>query len=135
MIATSTYQMVATGMMLSCSVGEILCYVAFFHHVICHDNGPIKANLRPEVTKQRNRTNAISFLGQFYAFATEAAFLTAYLVIIATDDKNTEIKAIVVVLKFVEFGVLSLVEILASEQLRRMMVQDLRVVKSAFTLL
>ena len=134
MIASSTYQMVATSVVLSCTVAEILCYIAFFHHVICHDNGPIKANLRPEVTKQRNRTNAISFLGQFYGFATEATFLTAYLVIIATDDKNTEMKALAVVFKFMEFGVLSLVEILASEQLRRMMFQDLRVVKSAFTL-
>jgi len=90
--------------------------------------------LDPEVTKQRNRKNLTSFLGQFFAFITEFGFLVAFLIILVVNSTDTTMKAMAVVIKVMEFGGLSLVEIICSEKLRKMMVEDLKKIKSLFTL-
>ena len=89
--------------------------------------------LNPQITKQRNRKNLTTFLAQFYSFATEFAFLSAYLIILKIDSTNTTIKAVAVVVKAMEFGGLSLVEIISSDNLRETMVEDLKKIKSVFT--
>ena len=134
MLHSSTYQVVVLIIVISASVGEIVCYGLFFHHAFRHDNGNIKKILDPQVIRRRNRKNLTSFLAQFYAFATECGFLVIFLIILASDSTNTSTKAMALVIKYMEFGGLSLVEIIASEEMRKMMSEDFRKVKSVLTL-
>ena len=134
MLLSSTYQTVGLAITILATVGEVVCYVLFFYEAYRHDNGAIKDLLDPQVTKQRNRKNLTTFLGQMYAFATECGFLVIFLIILATDSTDTSTKAMALVIKTMEFGGLSLVEIITSENLRNMMVDDFKKVKSVFTL-
>ena len=131
---SSTYQIVAVIMTMCCTISEIICYILFFHHVYRNDNGDVKKMLDPQVTKQRNRKNLTSFLGQFFAFMTEITFLVVFLIILIADSSNTTTKSVAVVIKFMEFGGLSLVEIISSDELRTMMHEDWKKIKSMFTL-
>ena len=86
-----------------------------------------------QVTKERNRQNVITFLGQFYGFATEVTFLAVFLFTLAGNKDNNELKGIAIVMKFMEFGCLSLVEVLTSERLRKDMFNDFNTIMSLFT--
>ena len=131
---SSDYLIVALTITVCCTIGEIICYVLFAHHTYNNDNGNVKNLLDPEITKQRNRKNLTTFLAQFYSFATEVTFLIVIVIIVLIDSTDTTIKALVVVIKIMEFGVLSLVEIVFSDELRATMVEDLKKIKSLFTL-
>ena len=134
MLLSSIYQVVVVTIAISCTTAEIICYIIFFHHTYRHDNGNVKKLLDPQITKQRNRKNLTTFLAQFYSFATEMGFLVVFLIIIASDSADTETKAIALVVKYMEFGGLCLVEIITSGELRKMMVDDLKKIKSVFML-
>jgi hypothetical protein len=97
---------------------ELACYLVFFHHVFTHDNGNIKKFLSKECIRQRNRTNAITFMGQFWGFGTEFAYMVIFTTTIVLGGTNTQLKAFSTVLKFTEFGLLSMVDVLASKPLR-----------------
>jgi len=119
------FQITTISLALCCTLGEIACYVLFFHHCYTNDNGRVKQLLPPQVTRQRNRKNLISFLGQFYAFLTEIIFILAMMIIIAIDKDNTRLKAIIIVVKCMDFGLLSFIEIAVSENLWNLLLEDL----------
>ena len=63
--------------------------------------------------------NIGTFLGQAYAFLTEYAFVLSVLIIIfIAGDQTNDLKAITNIAKFVDFGLLSAVEVFASPILR-----------------
>ena len=78
--------------------------------------------LPEEVTRDRNMKNVSTFLGQFYGFVMEYAFLTSLLFLMYFTDAQTNIfKAILVMIKIMDFGLLSAVELLSSPLLRSFM--------------
>jgi hypothetical protein len=97
---------------------ELACYLVLFHHVFKHDNGNIKKFLSKECVRQRNQSNAITFLGQFWGFGTEFAAMVIFTATIVLGGTNTQFKAFSTVLHFSGFGILSMVEVLTSEPLR-----------------
>jgi hypothetical protein len=97
---------------------ELTCYLVIFHHVFTLDNGNIKKFLDKECTRQRNRRNAITFLGQFWGFGTKFAIMVILTISIVLGGTNTQFKAFSAVLNCSVLGILSIVEVIASESLR-----------------
>ena len=97
---------------------ELGCYLAIFHHLFTYDNGTIARCLGKERIRQRNRSHAITFLGQFCGFLTELSFMVIFTTILVVGESNTQLKALSTVMKFIEFGTLSMVEVIASKSLR-----------------
>ena len=97
--------------------GELLCYVLFFYHVYRSDKVVSKL-LFDDERQRRRRKNVISFLGQFYVFC--AKFITLLVFIFATIQGKTHVtmKALAMVTKFTEFGMLSIVEVMTSPAMR-----------------
>lgn len=104
---------------------ELSIYVWFFHTRYKNDNGNITMLMSQEDTHQRNLKNIGTFLGQFYAFVVEYSFLISLLIFGIFANADTQnYRALLVVLKFADFGLLSCVEVLSSPQLRIFMKQD-----------
>ena len=61
--------------LLSMTITEITVYFVFFYHLYKHDNNErLVRLLEPKVIKLRNKTNAITFFGQFCSFVFEVSF-------------------------------------------------------------
>ena len=116
---TSYWQRIVLSILLAMQCVEFSIYVWFFLHRYTHDNGNIKKILTEDVIRSRNIKNVGTFLGQFYGFVIENTFLISILIIhyFAGEQKNNY-KAFVSVTKFVDFGLLSAVEVFSSPALR-----------------
>ena len=113
---------ITIGLCLVSQTIELGIYVWFFHMRYKNDNGSITTLMRQEDTHKRNLKNIGTFLGQFYSFVIEYSFLISLLLCGIFADENTQdYRALVVLMKFVDFGVLSCVEVLSSPQLRSFM--------------
>ena len=113
---------ITIGLCLVSQTIELVIYIWFFHMRYKNDNGSITGLMRQEDTHKRNLKNIGTFLGQFYSFVIEYSFLISLLLCGIFADENTQTyRALVVLMKFVDFGVLSCVEVLSSPQLRSFM--------------
>ena len=117
--ATAYWQTTVGSILIAMQCAEFSIYVWVFHHRYTHDNGNIKKILTEDVIRARNIKNVGTFLGQFYGFVMEEAYLVSVLIIgyFAGDQKNT-FKAFANILNFVNFGLLSAVEVFSSPALR-----------------
>ena len=111
------YKISAMSILVGMSLMEFACYLLFFHIVFKNDNGSIKKLLPKEVTRQRNQRNAITFVGQVYVFIVEFAFMVGSLILHLKS--NMIVKEVGTILKVMEFGVLSAVEVLTSASIRQ----------------
>ena len=82
-----------TFIMLAIVVAEIVIYIIFFHDMYRHDNNPrLRQLLNPDVTKHRNRTNDISFFGQFCSFLLELSWtVISILIVVISASLSYEI--------------------------------------------
>ena len=100
-------------------ISELFCYLIFFSHLHQNDKNLFTRQIIKEVEyKRRRQINCITFSGQFYGFVTEC---TTYIGIYSTLKKSSNIsfRLIVAICYFVEFGIVSLVEVITSQNLRR----------------
>ena len=101
---------------------ELIIYIWFFYIRFKNDNGNIKKVLTVEAVRERNIKNVSTFLGQFYSFLTEYAFLfTALIITCFVDDKTYYLKAYAGLAKIINFALLSAVEVFSSPSLRSFM--------------
>ena len=97
-----------------CVMAELACYLAFFGHMYCHDRYMLKRKiLKEDVVRRRNQKNAITFLGQFWSFVVEFVVLTLVIISVFTQA-NILIRVFVIIAFWVEFGLVSVVEVLTS---------------------
>ena len=117
---TKTYiQEIILLIVIFMQVSELGLYIWFFRYRYKNDNGNIKKLLTEDVVRARNIKNVTTFLGQFYGFITKNAFTIAILVIhVFAGEKTVDFKAFASLLMFMDFGLLSAVEILSSPSLR-----------------
>ena len=101
---------------------EFSIYIWFFSTRYKQDNGKIKHLLTQENIKDRNIQNVTTFVGQFVGFVVEYAFLVISLICthLGNDDSN-HLQSYATVIKFIDFGLLSAVEVYSSPVLRRFM--------------
>ena len=102
---------------------EFTIYLWFFHHRYRNDSGNIAKLMKQEDVQKRNAKNAGTFLGQFYGFIVEYSFLVSILTIhiFYADEEFQHIRVLVVMAKFMDFGLLSAVEVYSSPGLRSFM--------------
>ena len=97
---------------------ELFCYVYFFVHVFIHDRGMVtKKLLDSEQVNKRHHRNAFTFLGQFYCFIAETIIVLSFMY---TYKANANINARLAVAlgAWIEFGLVSIVEVMTSRKLR-----------------
>ena len=104
---------------LASVVIELGCYLLFFRHLNGHDERMLKKKIISTGEGQRRRReNAITFLGQFYGFGVE---ILVYCGMMYTMGEKTDIsfRLGLVLCFWIEFGVLSIVEVMTSNQLKQ----------------
>lgn len=96
---------------------EATCYVLLFLHIYHHDNQVVISVLKPDVIKQRNKKNAISFAGQLCTWILEALYTTLLTYFVGWKN-NATIRETASFVKLSEFTLVPLVQILCSPPLR-----------------
>ena len=113
-------------MALALIIGELVCYIMISIQAFTQENGKVAQLLDKKITKRRNQKNMITLTGQFVHFVAEMIFFLTFLLVIAFDRSNVQVKAVAMTFKIMEFGVLSMVDVLTSEKLREAFIKDLR---------
>ena len=99
-------------------LAEFGCYLFFFYHLYSHDEGMVTRKILPAIeVRKRHRKNAITFLGQFYCFLVELAITIGFFY---TMQETTKVgnRACLLVGLWVEFGILSVIEVMTSTTLK-----------------
>ena len=101
---------------------EIIIYAMFFIHMYKHDNNKLlRRLLTPNVTRNRNRTNAITFFGQFCSFVIEFSWIILYVITIPLDNKVGSLKEFIVIrfiVRLMSFTCIPIIEVITSKPLR-----------------
>ena len=124
---TNMRQKLALIMIMSFQISEFIIYVYFFIWQHKHNNGNIALLMDPNDVRQRNSTNVITFIGQFYGFLIEGSFIAIFLLLTVisnldiSPNVNNFVRSLAVIAHFVNYGALSAVEVLTSSSLRSMM--------------
>ena len=104
---------------------EIFCYIAIYSFINCHDSSMLGLSIISRDTyKKRQRTNIISFAGQFYCFMVEWIFIATLIIWINVGENYdmTNSKEVYLLVKLIEFGLTSLIQILVSGELRSLLI-------------
>ena len=102
---------------------EVIIYATFFHHMYKHDNNELlRRLLDPNVTRNRNRTNAITFFGQFCSFAIEFIWIILYIITIPLEELHKKgghplISARFIV-RMISYTCIPIIEVVTSKTLR-----------------
>ena len=98
---------------------EFGCYLIFFYHLYSHDEGMVARKILPAVeVRKRHRKNAITFLGQFYCFIAEVVTTIGF-VYTMQDTVKVGNRLFALVGVWIEFGILSVIEVMTSTNLKR----------------
>ena len=101
---------------------EIVIYATFFFHMFRHDNTEmLRRLLDPNVTRNRNRTNAVTFFGQFCSFAIELSWTILYKITILLDNSLSSYKTVMVIrfiMRLISFTCIPIIEVMTSKNLR-----------------
>ena len=103
---------------------EIFCYIAIYTYIHCHDSSMLgRSIISSDAYKKRQRTNIISFGGQFCCFLAELVFIATMTISINVIESYNvaNFKEIYFVVKIGEFGLTSTIQVLASKELRCML--------------
>ena len=96
---------------------EVACYAIVFHTMYAHDKEMLRLKRIPaREARKRYRRNAITFLGQFYSFVVESG-VTMILGYTMLEQSDISYRLFIVIYRWVEFGILSIVEVMSSENL------------------
>ena len=109
-------KMIAVMIFVGLSI-EIACYIIIFHAVYIHDEEMLRKKRIPTgELRNRHRRNTITFLGQFYSFIVEFG-VTVVLIYSMRDQSDIGCRLFIVIYRWVEFGTLSVVEVMTSQNL------------------
>ena len=101
---------------------EIIIYTIFFHHMYKHDNNELlRRLLGTNVTRKRNRTNAITFFGQFCSFSIELVWILLYIITLPQDNNKGGLIVIRFIVRMVSFTFIPIIEVLTSKTLKARM--------------
>jgi hypothetical protein len=97
---------------------ELCCYLAFFQHVLYHNNSIAVGVVAPSVLKNRNKTNAITMAGQAASWIMEIWYIVI-VGVLSTIVQVDILREISVVVKALEFCLIPFVQIYTSAPIRR----------------
>ena len=128
------YPRVINGMvMVGMTIAEMCIYIAFFHFVYRHDNSEWLAKILAKKSIQhRNKTNAITFFGQFCSFIFELSYWILFLLANLVGGKGF-LWTSASFLRFISFGVMAAMDVLISNTLRTRFLRSLHNVWKAIS--
>ena len=101
---------------------EIIIYMIFFRYIYKHNNNErLRRLLEPEVLRRRNKTNAITFFGQFCSFAFEFTVYTLITLAYTFGRKINHLWPVALAFSRMTFGVMAAIEVITSPVLRARM--------------
>ena len=119
---TTVYQKIALFLTMTFQICEFIIYLYFFIWRYRQDNGSIVQLLDPRETRKRNENNVVTFLGQFYGFVVELTFIgVIFLLTHVPSSFSHFVKSIAIISHFLNFGILSAVDVMTSPSLRSYM--------------
>ena len=112
-------QSIINLVMFCMAIAELIIYLVFFFHLYLHDNGKMSRRLiAPNIIKQRNKKNAITFYGHFCSFAFEVCFLAFLMMAISVGGPGNGLWTAMVSVRMVSFACMSIIEVTTSGTLR-----------------
>ena len=124
LMLSTVFQKISIITTLIFQVSELSIYIYFYVWRYKQANGNIARLLGPTITRRRNTNNIITFSGQFYGFVVEAIVVGALMLLRHVEQLNLTtsfshfLMSIGFIWLFLNFGVLSAVEVLMSPSLR-----------------
>ena len=107
------------AIMVGSTCVELCIYVAFFYLVYQHDNSIwLEKILEKKCIKKRNRTNAITFFGQFCSFLFELSYWILNLLALLVGQKDGFLWASATFLRFISFSAMAAIDVFVSSSLR-----------------
>ena len=108
------------------TITEMCLYILFFHFMYKNDNNERLARLlEPSVIRQRNKTNAITFFGQFCSFVFEITGEVLFIVAAANsapeEDGGNDLFIYAFLCRPATFLAMSIIEVITSNTLRSRM--------------
>ena len=114
------------GIMLFMTMSEIVIYIIFFRFIYLHDNNEkLRALLEPQVIRNRNKTNAITFFGQFCSFLFEVSIWILFTLAMMVGKGSVLLLAVFAILRTISFTCMTIIEIVTSSSLRSIMYEKL----------
>ena len=115
------------AIMLGMTLAEICIYVAFFLFVYRHDNSEnLRKILEKKTIKKRNKTNAITFFGQFCSFLFELIYWVLTLLAALVGRKESFLWAVTASVRLITFSGMAAIDVLVSSSLRTKMLGRLQ---------
>ena len=115
------------AIMLGMTLAEICIYVAFFLFIYQHDNSEnLRKILEKKTIKKRNKTNAITFFGQFCSFLFELIYWILTLLAALVGRKESFLWAVTASVRLITFSGMAAIDVLVSSSLRTKMLGHLQ---------
>ena len=104
---------------LGAVIAELCCYIIVFRHLYIHDKRLMNRKILPaNEINRRHQKNATTLLGQFYGFGIETIFYFGVLLSLKSKSDNLFRVGLMIGI-WVEFGLLSVVEVMTSHFLKQ----------------
>ena len=115
---------VCLATLILATISEIIIYVIFFHDMYKHNNSDrLRSLIGPSVIRYRNRSNAISFFGQFCSFACELTLLILFFFAIQFGTPQNILHTFAITFWRLKFSAMAMIEVLTSNTLRARLIQ------------
>lgn len=97
---------------------ELCCYLAYFHYIYNHDNNVAASVISKSTLKSRNKTNAISMVGQVTGWVMEIWYIVL-VGLLSTMFQVDLLREVSVLIKALEYFLIPLVQICTSAPIKR----------------
>ena len=115
------------GILVLMTISEIVIYIIIFRFMYLHDNTKmLRALLEPQVIRKRNKTNAITFFGQFCSFLFEVSCWMIFTFAMLVGKGSVLLLAVFSILRTIFFTCMTIIEVMTSSPLRSFLYEELR---------
>jgi len=115
------------GILVLMTISEIVIYIIIFRFMYLHDNTKmLRALLEPQVIRKRNKTNAITFFGQFCSFLFEVSVWITFTFAMLIGKGSVLLLAVFSILRTIFFTCMTIIEVMTSSPLRSFLYEELR---------
>ena len=111
------------GFVAFLSLTECVCYFVFFNYIYHHDNHFAAGVISTSTLKYRNRTNAISMVGQAFNLFLQIWYILVVGIIYAIF-RGTLLREVAASLKAIDFLIIPLIHIKTSEPIKNSLNQQ-----------
>ena len=104
------------------SLTECFCYFVYFHYIYHHDNHIAAGIISQSTLKHRNKSNALSMMGQAVSLFTEIWFIVSVGIMSAIFNVPL-LREVAALAKVIDFLIIPLIHIKTSEPIHNFIMQ------------